>query len=689
MLRRPLWHVLRSVLVVLAILTAASAARAQGARRAGSVRLETASGARGPLELRSDGDGYSGEIVIVNEGKEPLVVSRIAPRGEPADPHVQPKLAARLASGTLPITLAPGASRSATVRFTPSTRQRQLFGHVVVTTSDERSGEVAMGLRAQVPGPLGPLEPHLLSLLVGLPLLGALAAFALRTTGRRDDRGPRLAAVAALGLQALLAAYVYRGFIADLSRADGNDGLQFVERVVWIRGLFAELYLGVDGIAATSLLVTSLVAFLAVLAEPRAGLGWSGYHAALLVLDAALIGAISAMDGLLFLLFSSIAVVVAGLLVGGWGGDGRRPAAMRLLVSGTFAITLLAVALFAIGREADPTFLVDGTKVTTTTSLPELSRVAIDAKGATLFGAPLVKVAFVLVTIASLLLLAAFPAHRWLSDVLASAPPATGILVATALPTIGLSAFLRVGCAVLPEGMRWASGVVVALGAISAAYGALLALGEGDLRRLAACATTSQAGFVLLGAGSLTPQGLSGAIVVGSTRALACSLLLLLASAIHDRLRTVDASRLGGVARQMPGWAAALAIAALGQAGVLGLGGAWGPLLALLGVLSGYAPLAIAAAIALVVLAAAHLGLVSRVAFAPVDPGWAEDPALEPLGGRLPDLTPREWMSVAPLAVLVMVLGLWPTPVLSTTTGTVRDLANAVSPPGPDQVATR
>ena len=686
------WRAFRSLLLALAVVAmAAGSARAQDSRRAGTVRLETSAGGRGPIDLRPDKDGYSAELVIVNDGKEPLVVSRVAVRGDASDPRVPPKLTARIAEASLPVTILPGASRKAVVSWIPDhgIRQRQLFGHVVVTTSDEQSGEVAMGVRAQMGGVLGPLESHVLSLLVGVPLLGALATFVARLAGRRDDRTPHVLTSVALAVQTLLAAYVYRGFTPDVSRADGNDGLQFIEHVVWIRGLSAELYLGVDGIAATSLFVTSAVLFLAVLPERTIPRGAAGYHAALLVLDAAVMGALAAMDGLLLLLFASIAVVAAGLLVGAWGGAARRSAAMRLLVPGLLAIGLLSVAIIATARQVDPTFLVDGTKVTTSFSLPELSRVALGAKGATFLGGAHVKVCFVMVLVASLFLLAAFPAHGWLADVLVEAPPATAILVATALPTIGLCAFLRIGCAVLPEGMRWASGVVVALGAVSAAHGALSALGNSDLRRLAACATSSQAGFVLLGAGSLTPQGLSGAIVLGATRALACGVFLLLAWAIHDRARTSDVTRLVGVGTQMPGWATALAAAALAQAGVLGLGGAWGPVLALLGVLSSYAPLAVVAAVALVVLAAAHLSAVSRIAFGPLDPEWKRSELLEPLGGRFPDLTGREWTSVAPLVLLVVVLGLWPAPIVAMTTGTVRDLANGVSPPGPDQVALR
>lgn len=686
---RALTRILSLILIVLAL--GQGRARAAEPRRAGTVRLETTAGRRGPLDLVAGQGGYVGELAIVNGGKEPLVVSRLAVRGDASDPRVPPKLAAHLTEGSLPVTIPPGASRRATVLWTPERgiRQRQLFGHVVVTTSDEQSGEVAMGVRAHLPSALGPLEPHVLSLLLGAPVIGAVLTFLARARGRKDDRTPHLITVVALALQAILAIYIYRGFSPDVARIDGNDGLQFVERAVWVRALSAELYLGVDGIAASALLVASVVAFFAMLPERTIARGASGYHAAFLVLDAALCGALVAMDALLFVLFSAIACVAAVFLVGAWGGTGRRRAATRLGVTGVVAVMLLLVAVLGAARHADPTFLVDGAKTSTTFGMPDLSRVALGAKDATLFGGPVVKVGFVLVLLASLMLMAAFPLHGWLADALAEAPAATGALVSLALPTIGATAFLRLGVAVLPEGMRWASGVVVALGAVTAAFGALSALAEKDLRRLVACATTTQAGFVLIGAGSLTPQGMSGAMVTASSRALACGVFLLLAGAIDDRVRTREVTKLDGIAAQMPGYATALAAAALGQAGVLGLGGAWGPLLALLGALPSYAPLAIAAGCALVVLGAAHLFAVARVAFGTLDPAWQKSPLLEPFGGRFPDLSPREWTSIAPLVTLVVVLGLWPAPLLAVTTGTAKDLANAVSPPGPDQIALR
>ncbi|MBS2020048.1 MAG: NADH-quinone oxidoreductase subunit M [Deltaproteobacteria bacterium] len=668
-----------------------SRAEAQDSRRAGTVRLEGVGGGHGPVDLKPSREGLSGELAIVNEGKEPLVVSRIAVRGDAADPRSPAKVTARIADGVLPVTIAPGATRKAIVTWVPekTLRVHQLFGHVVVTTSDETSGEVAMGVRAQNGGLLGPLESHVLSAIIGVPLLGAFVTFLLRLLGRRDDKTPHVVATIALAVQAALAIYVYRGFLPDVSRIDGNDGLQFIEHGVWIRALSIELFFGVDGTNAVTILVTSLVAFFAMLPErtlPREGAA-SGYHAAYLILAAAVPGALAAMDGIVFVVFAATSVIAAALLVGGWGAEGRREAATRLGLLGGVAVVLLLIVVITVGKNADPTFLVDGTKTSTTFSMPELARMALGAKGAKLFGVTLVKVAFLLVLIATLVLLGAFPLHGWLTPTLLVSPSSTGALVSAALPSIGVCALLRLGCAVLPEGMRWASGVVVALGAVSAAYGALGALGQTDLRRLAAYASTSQIGFVLLGAGSLTPQGLSGAMVLASTRALSVALFVILIGAVEDRARTRDIEKLAGVASQMPGWATALAAAALAQAGVLGLGGAWGPMLALLGALPNYPPLALLGSVALVVTAGAHFHALSRVVFGKLLPDWEKSPFLEPFGGRFPDLTAREWTTIAPLATLVVVLGVWPAPVFATTTGTVRDLTNAVSPPGPEQIA--
>jgi NADH-quinone oxidoreductase subunit M len=667
------WRLFTWILFVL-VLFAARAAEAQDARRAGTVRLTTVTGGPGPVRLAPERDGFGAELLIVNDGKEPLVLSRIAVRGDASDPRAPPKLSARLVDASLPVAVPPGGSRKAAVFWAPdkTVRQKQLEAHVVITTSDERAGEVAMGIRAERSGGGG----YLLGLLLGIPFVGAIASVLLG-----GSRTAHLATTIALAAQTSVAAWICFRFVPDVTRADGNDGLQFVSHVVCSRALSLEIHFGLDGIGATAMLATSAVALFAIASEPVLPRGAQGYHAALLVLDAAAIGALVSMNGVVLVVFVAMAIAAFPLVVG--GGHRARAAAWRATFSCAVALVLVVVALVFIVRSADPTFLADGTKTSTTFDLPELSRVAFGDR-VVFVGA---KTCFGLVAIASFIFLAAFPAHRWLSDVLIEAPPAAGILVASAMPAIGLVIFLRIGGGLLPEGMRWASGVVVALGTVSTVYGAFEALGQRDLRRLAAASTTSLSGCVMLGAASLTPQGIGGAIVLGTTRGLACCAFLLLVAAMHDRTKTSNADRLGGIAAQTPGWMTALGAASLAQAGLFGSCGAWGVLLALFGALSSYAPLAISVAIALVVLAVAHLAPLSHMVFGKLDPEWERSDVLEPYGGRVPELTRREWSTIVPLVLIVIVLGMWPSPILSLTTGTVRDLANRVSPPGPDQVA--
>jgi NADH-quinone oxidoreductase subunit M len=678
------------IVVVLAVQAAAfarSACAAEETRRAGTVRLDV--GGRGPLDLAARaGDAWSGDVAIVNEGREPLVVSRFAIRGGPSDERVASRVTARLVEGTLPVTIAPGQSRRAVVTWQPdrALRVRQLFAHLVVTTSDEASGEVAIGIHAEVPSALGVVSRHVLSLIVLIPLFGALAVFLTRSLGRDAPRTASRIATGALALQLVLAGYAYRTFVPDISRIDGNEGLQLVERVVWARAIGAEIYLGADGTSIGALVVISLVALLGLASEkvvPRAG---ATHHVAYLGLASAGAGALVAMDGLLLLVFTSATVVMASALVGGWGGDGRRAAATRLALLGGLAVVLLLIVVLALVQSSEPTFLVDGTRTPTTFNTVELSKVAFAAKTSRLLGGSLVRVGFALVLVASVALLGAFPLHGWVSPLLAEAETAGGALVSAVLPAVGAVLLMRVGCTIMPEGARWASGVVVALGAVSVAQGALGALAQTDLRRLAASTSLAQAGFVLVGVGSLGPQGLAGAISMIATRALSSALFLFLVGALEERARTRDVTRLEGVGAQMPGWGAAFAAATLAQCAVLGLGGSWGPVLVLLGALPNYAPLAVVAALGLFLLACAHVVVFARIAFGTVDAAWAKSAALEPFGGRFPDLGTRDAMAAAPLATALVFLGLWPSALLATSSGTVRDLTNLLSPPGLDPV---
>lgn len=628
----------------------------------------------------------AGELVIENHGGEPLVVSRVSPRTDESDPRLPPTVAV---GGAFPITIDPHGSHRVVVTWSPEadTRQRQLTGHVVVTSSDEQTGEVAMGIRARLPGGPGRLDAILLPLLVASPLVIAVLLL-VRARRRPDADEARKAGLVGAGVTLGLAMFAYARFSPAVGRADGNDGLQLVYHAPWARGVGAEVFLGLDGTAAFLVLVVALVAFAGLSTERRPPDGAPAYYATYLVALAGTLGFVVAFDLALLVLFGSIAVAATSLLVGAWGRPGREDGGVAVFAVGAFAMLALLVGIMLLVRHAEPSFLVDGTRSPWTFDQTELSRVAFAAKPVMILSVPLWKLSYCLVFSSACALLGAFPFHGWITRALSTARASAGVLTGVALPTLGLVVLLRVASTVLPEGMRWGSGVTVALGAVTVAYGGLLALGEDDVPRFAGASAAAQVGFVLLGAGSLTPQGIAGAVIHASGRALALALILLVAWVVEERTHERSIARLSGVARAMPRCGAVLAIGAIANAGVLGSVAGWGVLLTLFGALPNYTAFVVVAILGLAVVTAAQLRVGVRLLLAPLAPALESGPRVAALGGALPDLTPREQSSLVPLALVAALIGIWPGPILSTISGAARDVSSVVNPKGPGHLST-
>jgi NADH-quinone oxidoreductase subunit M len=616
-------------------------------------------------------------------------VARGAVRGDDADVRAPPRVTARLGEpGAAAATLPPQGSRKITVQWSPERepKMRQVFAHVVVTTTDERAGEVAMGVVARVPRPLPWISDHLLSWLVFLPVAAAAVLWALRKLARDDDRAVRVTALSATLAQAILAGVAYGRFNPDVTRLDGNDGLQLVEHVVWVRAISAEYFVGLDGLNVTLVLLVPLVAVCAVLGA------WAGerpraFFAMLLFLDAGLVGALVAQDLLLLFCFFQLVILTTAFLVGFWGDGERGRAAMKLALSAFAGSACLLVAILALRANADRTFLVDGTATSAPFSIHELARVAFHAKKLSLLGLPLAKVAWVALFVGFVVLLPAFPLHLWLADAVEAIPAPAAALVVGGTLELGWYGIVRVCYPILPEATRWASGFVVALGVVTLVYASLCAMGQRDLKRLLAYAAMAHGGVCLAGVGALTPQGIAGSIFHGGARGIALAVLFLLAGALEKRARTRDVTRFGGLAREVPAFSLLFCVAALGSMGVPGLAGFWGDLLVLFGAFPSQRAVTILAAVGLVLAASFHLWLLQRAIFGRFSDAWRRSAVLEPFGGKFPDLTPRELASVVPLVFLLVLLGVWPTPILGAIAGGVRDATGFVNPPGPDQIA--
>jgi NADH-quinone oxidoreductase subunit M len=658
-----------------------------GAGRSGHIRLTLLSGARGPLVLAhghggANGTEWAGELRITNVGPEPLTVSRVAIRGDADDARSPPGLSVRFVEGApTSATLPSGASRDVIVSWLPpkGARLEQAFGHVVVTSSDEDAGEVAMGFRAQQPTGLGWLGEHALSLLVFWPLIVALVAGVSRLAGRRDDPLVRRVAVAACITELLLAVWAYRHFVPEATRADGNDGFQLVERAVWVRSLGAEWYVGIDGSSVLLVVLAAAVGLIAVAVagEPRRT---DAYYATMALLASGVAAALVALDLILVLMAWSTVLFALVLLVAGWGGAHAHRAAAKLGVVGAIGWVAMALAFAALSGGSGRAFLADGTAVAHTLSIPELARSSFAARAA-IAGIPFVDVVWGLLFIAVIALTPLVPLHTWLPDALEEGPAGAAIFLGSVVVALGPYLLVRVGLAALPEGARWGSPWLAAIGGIAAAWGALCAMAQRDLRRFAAYAVVSNAGLCLYGIGALTAQGIAGAHLALFAHGMGAALLLAIANALERRVRTCDVLRLQGLVGQTPALAALLVVALAISLGVPGLVGSWGLLLALVGGFVQHPLMGVLLAGALVVSAAAHARVARLLLFERADPAWRQSRHLDAFGGQLPDATSLEMLALVPLAALALVLGFWPAPVLSPIEGAARDASAAFAPP--------
>lgn len=674
-----------SFVAALFVLLAPASARADAAR--GKVVLSADTGA--PLVLSLHEGTYRGEMTVSNAGDEPLVVSRVAPRGDENDVRSPGKLTAKFVEGdATSATIPPHQAKKVAVVWAPEHDSpiRQLFGQIVVTSTDDRAGEVAMGVRAQAPSPAPFLADHLLSWVVFLPLLGAIALAIMHVAKAGDEKLAQRIALGSTGGSALFAAWAFRAFEPALTRADGNDGFQLVERVPWLRSFAVEYFVGADGLSVPVLFVASAVAFLGVVATVSSGERRKGHFAAYLVLASAVSGALVSLDLVLFFSFWCLLFGAAYALVASRGGAAAN-AASKLGFVGLVASALLLVAISGLYQHSDRTFAVDGATVQHSFAVPELMHVSYNDPAATLLGFSLVKALWVCLFVPFLMLAAAAPLHTWLVDAVADAPGPVGAMLGAVAVEVGIYGMLRLDFGILPEATRWAAGAIVGIGAASIVYGGLCAFAQKDLKKFVAYASVSHTGVALVGVGSLTPEGIAGACIEMCAHAVAIAVLLFAVGAVEERARTRRYDELSGVAKQMPLLGGALVLSLAASFGVPGLVGFWGESLSAVGAYPGHRLAVFIAAFGFALVAAAHVRVLDAVGFGKLDDAWQKSPYLEPFGGKFPDLTSRELTAIGPLVVLILMLGLWPAPVLTTASGAVRDTAALVNPPGPDQIA--
>jgi NADH-quinone oxidoreductase subunit M len=479
--------------------------------------------------------------------------------------------------------------------------------------------------------------------------------------------------------------------LASFAVRPGAD-FRFVESHAWSDAFGAALTLGVDGIGAAMLALSGLVTAIATIAAFGQDRHARAYHALVLVLLAAMNAVFTALDLLVFYVGWEAVLLPMLPLVGVFGGEQRRYAAMKFFVY-TLAGSVLMLAMLLLLWNAQPAVgqdvvvpqevvaahgerdgqgvlvAVHGLPVQTaagavTAHVPhgfDLRHLALQADTfaqVPFLGTTLAVFGFLAVLLACLVKIPGVPLHTWLPHAHVQAPTAVSVLLAGVLLKLGVYGLYRVGVPLFPAAAAAAAPALGWLGLLGILWGAWAALGQRDLKRLVAYSSVSHMGFCLLGLASGTVAGLTGGMVQAVTHGLTSSLLFLLVGVVYDRAHHRDADGFGGLARPMPRFAWLLLFGALAGAGMPALAGFPGELLVLLGSFTAPAPYHWLAAVATlsVVLAAGYLlWMVKRVAYGPLR--HAEHAAFA-------DCTPRELAAMLPLVVLIVAFGVWPGPLV-------------------------
>ncbi len=490
----------------------------------------------------------------------------------------------------------------------------------------------------------------LLPLLLALPLAGAVVLLL-----SPPDAGARLAVPFGIGVSAAT-------FAVSVWAAAGSPAID----VSWVPSLGLRFHLGIDGISAPLVLLTTGLTTLCMVylsrIRPEAG-RLRALVGLLLLLEVGMLGTFLALDLLLFFVFFEVVLVPMWFVIGSWGDDtvpgGRRRAANIFILYTLLGSVVLLLGMLLVGTQAG------------TFDMVELA----DRQGAGLSRGVQV-LAFLALGLGFAVKTPMWPLHSWLPDAHTAAPTVGSVLLAGVLLKMGTYGFIRIALPIVPQGAEVLAPWLGALAVVGIVYGSLACLAQKDLKRLIAFSSIGHMGFVLLGISTLTPVGINGALYANIAHGLITGLLFFLVGAIKDRHHTAELHVLGGgLYERMPRLGSLLAFAAIASLGLPGLAGFWGEMLVLLGAFDPAATLPRAYFLVLMVLAGGGIvltttyfvGLLRRAAQGTSFQAWRDAVLLR-------DASTYELAVWSPMVVLVVVLGLWPGWLLEASAPVVRTL---------------
>jgi NADH-quinone oxidoreductase subunit M len=474
----------------------------------------------------------------------------------------------------------------------------------------------------------------MLSLIVFLPLAGALLVLLVGGRGDRTDRDPVVRNIALAFSIATFAATLWLWWRFDPASAD----YQFIEQHSWIPAFGIQYFIGVDGISLFLLVLTGFLTPLALLSSWAVAKGVKNFAFFVLALETAMLGVFVSIDLFLFYVFWDAMLIPMYFLIGIWGYDRRVYAAVKFILYTMAGSVLMLIAIIALAYAHVP---VNGSP---SFNLLELYNVTLSSRAEFWM--------FLAFAVAFAIKVPVFPFHTWLPDAHVEAPTAGSVILAGVMLKMGTYGLLRFAFPLFPTAALYFAPWLGLLAVIGIIYGALVAMVQPDMKKLVAYSSVSHLGFVVLGLAAMNIQGVQGAVYQMLNHGVSTGGLFMIVGMLSERRHTRLIAEFGGLKAVMPRFVAAFLVITLASIALPLTNGFIGEFLILLGAYKWNVTLTALATTGVILSAVYMLWMFQRVNYGVV----TNDKNL-----ALPDLTPREWAMMVPTVAMCIFMGVFPT----------------------------